>query len=87
MKKVRIEQCIENMICLFAISEIYLNECYEQLLHLESLIMDKEIRKIEKGVKKTGKELKVLKKKDVKRDPACEYGEKMMKKRRKKKKK
>lgn len=42
--------------------------------------MDKAIRKIEKGVKKTGKELKSLAKADKKRDPACDYGAKMMRK-------
>jgi hypothetical protein len=42
--------------------------------------MDKQIRKIEKNVKKTGKELKSLEKMDKKRDPACERGAKMKKK-------
>lgn len=46
--------------------------------------MDKQIRKIEKNVKKTGKELKSLEKADKKRDPACDMGEKMMKKKKKK---
>jgi hypothetical protein len=45
--------------------------------------VDKEIRKIERGVKKTGKELKHLEKLDKKRDPACDLGQKMMKKRKK----
>jgi hypothetical protein len=46
--------------------------------------MDREIRKIERGVKKTEKSLKHLEKLDKKRDPACEAGEKMMKKKKRK---
>lgn len=46
--------------------------------------MDKQIRKIEKGVRKTTKELKDLEKEDKKRDPACDLGKKLMKKKRKK---
>lgn len=46
--------------------------------------MDKEIRDIEKDVKKTGKKLKSLEKADKKRDPACDLGAKMMKKKKKK---
>jgi hypothetical protein len=52
--------------------------------------MDKQIRKIEKdvkkgaGKKKVGKELKGLEKADKKRDKVCDYGEKMMKKKGKK---
>ena len=42
--------------------------------------MDKEIRRIEKGVKHTGKDLKKLEKADKKRDNICDYGEKMLKK-------
>lgn len=42
--------------------------------------MDKQIRKIEKGVKKSEKELKGLEKADKKRDKVCDYGEKMMEK-------
>lgn len=42
--------------------------------------MDKQIRSIEKNVKKTGRKLKSLEKLDKKRDPACEYGAKMLKK-------
>lgn len=42
--------------------------------------MDKQIRSIEKDVKKTGKKLKKLEKLDKKRDPYCEAGEKMAKK-------
>jgi hypothetical protein len=45
--------------------------------------MDKQIRKIEKNVKKTEKELKSLEKMDKKRDPACDLGKKMMKKKKK----
>lgn len=48
--------------------------------------MDKEIRKIEKNVKKTSHGLKELEKEDKKRDPACHLGEKlkrMLKKKRK----
>lgn len=45
--------------------------------------MDKQIRKIEKEVKKTGKQLKSLERMDKKRDPACDYGEKMMMKKKK----
>lgn len=41
--------------------------------------MDKEIRKIEKEVKHTGKDLKSLEKADKKRDPACDLGKKVMK--------
>lgn len=41
--------------------------------------MDKEIRKIEKGVKKTERNLKSLEKEDKKRDRACDMGERMMK--------
>jgi hypothetical protein len=40
--------------------------------------MDREIRKIKKGVKHTEKELKDLEKADKKRDPACHLGQKMM---------
>lgn len=56
-------------------------------------IMDKEIKAIEKdvkkiskgskkvkGIKKVSEKLKTLKKIDKKRDPACEAGAKMMKK-------
>jgi hypothetical protein len=45
--------------------------------------MDKEIKEIEKGVKKSGKQLKTLEKKDKKRDPVCDLGKKMMKKKKK----
>lgn len=47
--------------------------------------MDKKIRKIEKEVGKTEKDLKQLEKLDKKRDPACEMGKEMMKKKGKKK--
>jgi hypothetical protein len=47
--------------------------------------MDKEIRRIEKEVKKTGRDLKELEKEDKKRDPACEMGEKMLKKKKREK--
>jgi hypothetical protein len=40
--------------------------------------MDKAIKKIEKTVKKSGKQLKNLEKADKKRDKACDYGERMM---------
>ena len=46
--------------------------------------MDKKIRKIERSVKKTSKELKELERLDKKRDPACDMGEAMMKKKKKK---
>jgi len=50
--------------------------------------MDKQIRKIERTVKKDNKkeekQLKSLEKADKKRDKECEYGEKMMKKKKKK---
>lgn len=46
--------------------------------------MDKKIRKIEKGVKKSESELKQLERMDKKRDPVCEAGKKMMKKKKKK---
>lgn len=46
--------------------------------------MDREIRKIKKGVKKTSQALKHLEKEDKKRDPACDLGEKMLKKKKKK---
>jgi hypothetical protein len=42
--------------------------------------MDKQIRKIEKEVKHSGKDLKKLEKMDKKRDPACDLGKKVMKK-------
>ena len=45
--------------------------------------MDKQISKIEKCVKKTGKQLKSLEKADKRRDPACEYGQKHMPKKKK----
>jgi hypothetical protein len=45
--------------------------------------MDKKIRKIEKGVKKSESELKDLEKADKKRDKVCEYGEMMKKKKNK----
>jgi hypothetical protein len=48
--------------------------------------MDKAIRKIEKGVKKSEHELKDLEKADKKRDKICDYGEKMMKKKKRRKK-
>ena len=41
--------------------------------------MDKQIRKIERETKKTGKDLKKLEKMDKKRDKVCEYGAKMIK--------
>lgn len=46
--------------------------------------MDKQIRKIEKSVKKTGKSLKSLEKMDKKRDKACDYGMEHMPKKKKK---
>jgi hypothetical protein len=46
--------------------------------------MDKEIRKIEKGVKKSAGQLKSLAKADKKRDKVCDYGKEMMKKKPKK---
>jgi hypothetical protein len=45
--------------------------------------MDAKIRKIEKEVKHTGKDLKKLEKADKKRDKVCDYGEKMLKKKKK----
>lgn len=42
--------------------------------------MDKQIRKIERNVRHTERELKSLEKADKKRDKVCDYGEKMMKK-------
>ena len=42
--------------------------------------MDKKIKKIQKENKKVSKDLGKLLKEDVKRDPACEMGEKMMRK-------
>ena len=42
--------------------------------------MDKKIRQIEKGVRKSEAELKELEKLDKKRDPACEVGKKVLKK-------
>lgn len=48
-----------------------------------SVLMDKQIRKIEKDTKKVGKELKTLEKMDKKRDPACDYGKKHMPKKKK----
>lgn len=62
---------------------------YEQILDLynkEYIYMDKQIAKIQKENTKVGKDLKNLKKADKKRDPACEYGEKMLKKKHKGKK-
>lgn len=46
--------------------------------------MDKQIRRIEKGVKHTESELKSLEKADKKRDPACDLGKKLMKKQKRK---
>lgn len=46
--------------------------------------MDKQIRGIEKQVKRTEKSLKTLEKLDKKRDPACDLGKKLMKKKKKK---
>jgi len=46
--------------------------------------MDKKIKKIEKGVRKSEKELKELERMDKKRDPACEMGKKAMKNKKKK---
>jgi hypothetical protein len=46
--------------------------------------MDKKIKKIIKTNDKEKKELKSLLKEDIKRDPACHMGEKMMKKKRSK---
>jgi hypothetical protein len=48
--------------------------------------MDREIRKIKKNTKRIEKELTDLEKADKKRDPACDYGEKMLKKKAKRKK-
>jgi len=45
--------------------------------------MDKQIRKIEKGVKHSEKELKTLEKMDKKRDKVCDYGKKMLKEKKK----
>jgi hypothetical protein len=45
--------------------------------------MDRKIKRIEKEVKHTSKDLKKLEKLDKKRDPECEMGEKMMKKKKK----
>ena len=46
--------------------------------------MDKAIRKIEKGVRKSEDELKQLEKMDKKRDKACEMGQELMKKKKRK---
>jgi hypothetical protein len=46
-------------------------------------VMDRSIRKIEKEVKHTGKDLKKLEVADKKRDKYCQAGEKMMKKKKK----
>lgn len=40
--------------------------------------MDKQIKKIEKGVKKSEKQLKSLEKADKKRDKVCDLGKKEM---------
>lgn len=45
--------------------------------------MDKKIKKIQKDTKKVSKELKSLLKEDVKRDPACHLGQKILKKKKK----
>ena len=45
--------------------------------------MDKKIKKIMKINQKEEKQLKSLLKEDIKRDPACHMGEKMMKKKKK----
>lgn len=42
--------------------------------------MDKKIKKIEREVKHTEKDLRSLEKADKKRDKVCDYGKKMMKK-------
>ena len=47
--------------------------------------MDKKIRKIEKEMKRTSRDLKELEKLDKKRDPACEVGKEMMKHKKRKK--
>jgi hypothetical protein len=51
--------------------------CLNELM--ESTQMDKQIRKIEKEVKHSGKDLKKLETADKKRDKVCEMGEKAMK--------
>ena len=45
--------------------------------------MDKQIRRIEKGTRKTLKDLKKLEREDKARDPACEAGQKILKKNKK----
>jgi len=47
------------------------------------IIMDKQIRKIEKENKKEGKSLKSLEKMDKKRDKVCKLGKKEMMKKKK----
>lgn len=47
--------------------------------------MDKKIRKIEKGVRKSEHELKELEKMDKKRDKTCEMGQEAMKKKKRSK--
>lgn len=67
-----------------AVLETILNSIDLRLQQLVELMMDKQIRKIEKDNKKVGQELKNLEKLDKKRDPYCEAGEKMMKDKKKK---
>lgn len=61
-----------------------LNSIDTKLQKIMELMMDKQIREIEKTNKKEGKQLKNLEKLDKKRDPYCEAGKKMMKDKKKK---
>lgn len=71
------------------LNEISLNICriYKELRTLNEsnreAKVDKQIRKIKKGVEKSEHQIESLEKMDKKRDKACEMGKKMMKKKKK----
>lgn len=56
----------------------------DKLDKLIEVLMDKQIKKIQKGTEKLAKEESKLLKEDKKRDKVCDYGERMMKDKKKK---
>ena len=64
---------------LLKLLKIQMNKFFEEEINKDDYI-DKEIHKIENGIKKSGKQLKSLEKADKARDKVCGIGEKIQKK-------
>lgn len=62
----------------------WLSSIDDKLDKFIEVMMDKQIKKIQKGTEKLAKEEGKLLKEDKKRDKVCDYGEKMMKDKKKK---